>query len=110
MIPFNYPKSIYKKYHKEINISIKRILSSGNYIKSNELMKFENNFSKYINSKVAVGVGNATDSIYIALKTLDISKGDEVISVSHTATGTIMGIINTGAKIIFDGSRFLKVF
>ena len=63
-------------------------------------MKFENNFSKYINSKVAVGVGNATDSIYIALKTLDISKGDEVISVSHTATGTIMGIINTGAKII----------
>ena len=101
MIPFNYPKSIYLKYKKEINTNISKVLNSGQYIKSNELNKFEKNFAKYINSKFAVGVGNATDSIYIALKTLHIKQGDEVITVSHTATGTIMGILNTGATPIF---------
>ncbi len=99
-ILFNNPSSVYNKYKKEINSNIAKVLKSGVYIKSKELQNFETNFSKYINSKYSVGVGNATDAIYISLKSLNIKKGDEVITVSHTATGTIMAILNTGATPI----------
>ena len=97
MIYFNYPKSVYLKYREKINKTVIKVLDSGNYVKSKELNKFEKNFAQYIKTKFAVGVGNATDAIFIALKALNIGYGDEVITVSHTATGTAMGILNTGA-------------
>ena len=98
MIFFNYPKSIYKLYKKEILKKIEIVLDKGNYSNGKELLDFESNFSKYLKVKYSLGVGNATDSIYLALKSLNIGKGDEVITVSHTASGTLIGILNTGAK------------
>lgn len=101
MIYFNFPKQIYKLYKDEIDQRISKVLESGSYINSNELKKFESNFSKYIKVKNAIGVGNATDAIYISLLALNIKKGDEVLTVSHTATATVMAIINTGATPVF---------
>ena len=101
MIFFNYPKEIYKLYKKEINAKILQVLESGIYVNSKELNKFEINFSKYIKTKYSIGVGNATDAIYLSLLSLNIKKGDEVITVSHTATGTVAAISNLGAKPIF---------
>ena len=101
MIYFNFPKSVYLKYREKINKTILNVLNSGNYVKSKELNKFEKKFAQYIKTKFAVGVGNATDAIFVALKALNIGYGDEIITVSHTATGTAMGILNTGAKPVF---------
>ena len=101
MIYFNYPKQIYLKYKSEINRKISDVLKSGNYINSDELLRFENSFSKYLKIKHCIGVGNATDAIYLSLKALNIKSGDEIITVSHTATGTVLGIANTGAKPVF---------
>ena len=102
MLYFNYPKSIYNIYKKKINKQIIKVLESGNYSNNKELYNFENKFSQYIKTKFSVGVGNATDAIYLSLLSLGIKKNDEVITVSHTATGTATGIANTGAKIIFS--------
>ena len=104
MIYFNFPKSVYLKYREKINKTILNVLNSGNYVKSKELNKFEKKFAQYIKTKFAVGVGNATDAIFVALKALNIGYGDEVITVSHTATGTVMGILNTG---IFHALSYL---
>ena len=56
MIYFNYPKQIYLKYKSEINRKISDVLKSGNYINSNELLRFENSFSKYLKIKHCIGV------------------------------------------------------
>ena len=101
MIFFNYPKSIFQLYKKEILKKIQEVLDSGIYSRSRELILYEKEFSKYINVKYSVGVGNATDSIYLALKSLNIGYKDEVITVSYTATGTAIGIANTGAIPVF---------
>ena len=101
MILFSNPKIVYEKYKKEINKKILSVLENGRYIKSKELDLFEKNFAKFNSVNYAIGVGNATDAIYISLKALNIKRGDEVITVSHTATGTIMAILNTGAHPIF---------
>ncbi len=101
MINFSYPKASYLKYRKEINKSIDNVINSGTYIKGENVSKFEKNFSKYIGTKYSIGVGNATDSIYLSLRALDVGLGDEVITVSHTATGTVAAIANTGASPVF---------
>ena len=100
MILFSNPKINYLKHKKIIDQKIKKTLKSGSYISSNEVKKFEDNFSKYLKVDNCIGVGNATDVIRLSLKSIGIGKGDEVLTPSHTATGTVLAIINTGAKPI----------
>ena len=45
-----------------------------------------------------MGVGSGTDALTISLMSLNIGKGDEVITTSLTAYPTITGILNSGAK------------
>ena len=101
MIYFSYPKAGYLKYSEEINKSIEDVLYSETYIKGENVLKFENNFSNYIGTKYSIGVGNATDAIYLSLRAIGVKKGDEVITVSHTATGTVAAIAGTGATPVF---------
>lgn len=95
---FSSPISQYKSKKKEIDYAIKKVLISPKYILGENVTKFENDFANFIGTKYAVGVANGTDAIEIALKAIGITKGDEVISVSHTALASIAGIISSGAK------------
>ncbi len=101
MIFTSYPKISFIKNKKEIFNKISSIINKGNYINSNEVHKFEERFSKFIGLKYAASVGNATDAIFLSLKSLNISRGDNVVTVSHTATATITAIMRTGAKPVF---------
>jgi len=100
--------TIYTTNPKEHNLKKKKLyikkfsefINSGNYILSNEVKKFENNFAKFIGSKYAIGVASGTDAIVLALKSLSIGYGDEVITTSHTAVATISAIKQCNAKPI----------
>ena len=101
MILFSNPKYGYLKYSAEINSAISEVMNSGLYVRGQQLEMFEKNFSDYLECKQSIGVGNATDAIFLSLKALDVSIGDEVITVSHTATATASAIIQTGAMPVF---------
>ena len=88
----------YKKIKSKIIKSIDSSLSSGFLILGPQLDLFEKKFSKFIGTKFGLGVGNCTDAIFIALRALNIGKGDEVITVSNTAVPTVTAIVNTGAR------------
>ena len=94
----------YKKIKSKIVKSIDNTLSSGFLILGPQLDIFEKKFSKFVGTKFGLGVGNCTDAIFIALRTLNIGKGDEVITVSNTAVPTVTAIVNTGAR-----PRFIDV-
>ena len=101
MIFTSYPKISFINNKKRITQKISSIINKGNFINSYEVHKFENDFSKFIGKKYAASVGNATDALFLSLKSLGISKGDNVMTVSHTATATITAIMRTGAIPIF---------
>ena len=65
---------------KEIN-SVTEILLSGkvNYLYGKYGKKFENKFSKYINSKYAIAVSNGTVALELSLLSLNLKKNDEII-------------------------------
>jgi dTDP-4-amino-4,6-dideoxygalactose transaminase len=101
MIFFANPKSEYIYLKKKIDNKIKKVLESNSYILGKEVENFEKNFSKYLGMKYSVGVSSGTDAIILALQSIDIKKGDEVITTSHTAFATIAAIVDVGAIPVF---------
>ena len=96
-----FPVSMPNVTPKDI-ISVNKALKTG-WISSEgpEVKKFEKNFSKYINRKYAVAVSSGTAALEIAIKALNLKKGDEVIIPSYTFTSTANCIIMRGAKPVF---------
>ena len=76
------------------------ISSKGKYIN-----KFEDAFAEYIGCKYAVAVMNGTVALHLALSTLNIGKGDEVIVPGLTFIATANAVTYTGAKPVFADSE-----
>ena len=98
MIKFWSYQNEYKKYKKNILISLDNSLKSGLIFFGKELIKFEKNFIKKHKSKYGIAVGSGTDALLIAIKSIGIKPGDEIITAANTAIPTISAIINAGAK------------
>ena len=75
----------------------KRVIDSGWYVLGKELVSFEEQWAKTCGVKHAIGVGNGMDAIEIALRSLGITQGDEVITTTMTAFATVLAIYRAGA-------------
>tara|TARA_Y100000589_G_scaffold327719_1_gene370154 strand:+ start:594 stop:1694 length:1101 start_codon:yes stop_codon:yes gene_type:complete len=86
-----------KKNRKEYLEIINKVFDSGRLLFGKELENLERNFSKYIGTKYAIGCDNATNGIFLSLKTIGLSPGDIVITVANTAIPTVSAIKQAGA-------------
>ena len=100
-IPFTDLSGQYHSIKEEVDNAIKEVLDSGWYILGKKVEQFENNFAQYCQAKYGIGVASGTDAIHLSLLACGIGKGDEVITVSNTATPTVLAIIYTGARPVF---------
>jgi len=89
-----------KKYVNEC-LDSSWISSRGEFIN-----KFEQEFIHYIGSKHAVSVSNGTVALHLALVTLGISDGDEVIVPSFTYIASVSTICHAGATPVFVDSIY----
>lgn len=87
----------YESERTEILAAVDRVFSSGTLILGNSVKSFEAEFAAYCGTAYGVGVDNATNGIFLALKALGIGAGDEVITVSNTAVPTVSAIVQAGA-------------
>jgi dTDP-4-amino-4,6-dideoxygalactose transaminase len=101
MIPFNNFKRENASIGDQVSQAIQRVLESGCYVLGQENEQFEKEFAKYIGAKFGVGLNSGSDALYLAVKALGISSGDEVITVSHTMISTVDSITRNGAKPVF---------
>ena len=97
MIKFWSYQTEYKNIRKRLLKSIDASIKLGSIFFGKQLESFEKNFIKKNKGVYGAAVGSGTDALIIALKSLNIKKGDEVITVSNTAIPTISAIINVGA-------------
>ena len=95
MIVMNDFKREYAAINKEVMPAIRRVLKSGWYVLGDEVNKFEQEFSKYVGRRFGVGVNSGSDALYLAVRSLDVSPGDEIITVSHTMISTVDAIAET---------------
>lgn len=91
----------YATIKPEIDGVISDVLSKTAFIGGSYVQNFEKDFAAFCGVNHCIGVGNGTDAIYIALKTLGIGAGDEVITVANSFIATSESITQTGAKVVF---------
>jgi dTDP-4-amino-4,6-dideoxygalactose transaminase len=97
-IPLIDPRASYLAYKEEIDAAIARVMKSGRYILGQEVRAFEQEFAAYIGVRFGIGVGSGTEALHVALRACGIKRGDEVITVSHTAVATVTAIQLCGAR------------
>jgi dTDP-4-amino-4,6-dideoxygalactose transaminase len=92
-----------RQYHNiknEIDANISAVLESGEYVMGPMLKKFEKELADFCGAKYAIGVGNGTDAIWLALMALGIGEGDEVITHPNTFFATAEAIWIAGATAV----------
>lgn len=91
----------YKSLECGLKESVLQVLESGSYISGENVKKLEKDFSEYIGVRYGIGVGNGTDALVIALRSLGIGRGDEVITCALTFYATAEAIAAVGATPVF---------
>ncbi len=97
IVPQADPGAGYRAHAAEIDAAVGRVLGSGWYILGAEGRAFEADFAAWLGSSHAVGCGNGTDALALALRALGIGPGSTVATVSHTAVATVAAIEMAGA-------------
>ena len=86
---------------KAISKKIISLIKNSNFVGGKEVVNFENNFKKFINTKYCISVGNGTDALEIAIKSLELKKNSEIIVPVNTWISTAEAIVNNGYKVVF---------
>jgi len=71
------------------------------YVLGKRVESFEKAYAAFNQVSHCVGVSNGLDALVIALKTLGIGEGDEVIVPSNTFIASVLAVTYVGAKPVF---------
>ena len=97
--------SQYKRIKSEIDGTLQAVLDSGQFIGGHEVEQFAIELGKYLNVKHVIPCGNGTDALQIALMSLPVKKGDEVLLPSFTYVATAEVIELLGLTPVYVEAR-----
>lgn len=100
-IPANRLDLTFQRHQTEYEEKALSVLRSGWYVLGTENRAFENEFSAFLGGGFTVGVGCGLDAITIALHTLGVGPGDEVVVQSNTYIATVLAVTRNGAVPVF---------
>lgn len=78
--------------------AVVRVMKSGNLSQGPEVKRFEEEFSRFVNEQECVAVNSGTSALHLALLSLGIGPGDEVLVPSFTFAASANAISLTGAE------------
>ena len=90
-----------ERIRDKLEANIKKVLSHGKYILGPEINELEEKLAEYTGAKYCITCANGTDALQIALMSLDIGPGDEVITPGFTYIATAETVALLGAKPIY---------
>lgn len=90
----------------DITKEFANILKNGDYILSDYVREFESDFAKFVGTNYCIGCNSGTDALILALRSLEIGIGDEVIVPANTFYATALAICVVGAKpVLIDANE-----
>ncbi|HIN33704.1 MAG TPA: DegT/DnrJ/EryC1/StrS family aminotransferase [Nitrospirales bacterium] len=90
---------------KELMNTFEAVLESGQYILGSEVEALENEFATYCGVRGAVSVGSGTGALYLVLRGLGLTEGQEVITAPNSFIASAASIALTGACPVFVDVR-----
>ena len=100
-VPFLDLKAHHAPLRAEFDRAIGEVIDSNAFAGGPVVAQFESEFAAFCGSRHAIGVGNGTDALWLALLACGIGPGDEVITVPNTFMATAEAITHTGATPVF---------
>ena len=100
-VQFNNLYHLHKKIKNNLILSFKKHIYNSDFIGGNEVTKFENKFKTLNKSKYCISCANGSDALLIAIKSLGLKPGDEVITTAFSWIATSASITLAGGKVVF---------
>lgn len=82
-------QSQYYKIKADVDNAVLNVLDSAAFINGPEVKSFQTELEAYLDVKHVIPCANGTDALQIALMSLDLKEGDEVITADFTFAATV---------------------
>ena len=82
-------KTQYEFIKDDVDSSVLEIFKNGTFINGPSVKKFQTDLETYLNVKHVIPCANGTDALQIALMSLDLQPGDEIITSDFTFAATV---------------------
>jgi dTDP-3-amino-2,3,6-trideoxy-4-keto-D-glucose/dTDP-3-amino-3,4,6-trideoxy-alpha-D-glucose/dTDP-2,6-dideoxy-D-kanosamine transaminase len=96
-VPYNYLPYEFGNPSKII-YNWKKLIKTSDFTIGHKVIEFENKLAKFIGVKHCISTNNGTDALILSLKSLKITKGDEIITVCNSFYATVGAIVAVGAR------------
>ena len=91
----------YLTIQDEIDAAVRTVIKESAFIRGRHVEEFESRFAAMLGVRHCVSCGNGTDALYIAMKSLGLTPGDEVITTAHSWIATSETITQAGGRVVF---------
>jgi len=82
-------QSQYYKIKNDVDNAVLNVMDSAAFINGPEVKSFQNELESYLEVKHVIPCANGTDALQIALMSLDLQEGDEIITADFTFAATV---------------------
>ena len=100
-IPFVDLYAQYQTIKSDIDNAIADVIEKSAFVRGPYVETFEQTFAEAMEREYCVSCANGTDALYIALVSLGISPGDEVLAPAHSWISTTETISQAGGRVVF---------
>ena len=100
-VPFNDLYAQYLSIKDDIDHQIESVIRTCSFIRGEPVERFEAEFAIAVAADHCVSCGNGTDALYISMKALGVSPGDEVIVPAESWISTSETVTQAGARVVF---------
>lgn len=104
-IPFVDLHAQYLSIKGEVDKAISDVIVNSSFVRGKYVQKFEEEFASELGVEHCISCANGTDSLYIAMRALDVMPGDEVIAPAHSWISTTETITQAGGKVVFCDTK-----
>jgi len=91
----------YETIKQEIDTAIREVIAKSAYIGGEYVASFEKEFAQYVGVEHCLGVGNGTDAIEIAIESLNLPLGSEIIVPANSFIASSEAVTRQGHKVVF---------
>lgn len=100
-VPFVDLVAQYESIRESIDAAIADVIQHSAYIRGPNVDRFELAWAETVGCRHCVSCANGTDALYIAMKALGVSPGDEVITTAHSWIASSETVTQAGGRVVF---------
>lgn len=97
LVPFVDLAAQHREIAEEVGPAIEEVFATTAFVDGPQVSAFEQAYAQFVGVSHAIGVGNGTDALELALRAVGVLPGDEVVIPANTFVATAEAVSRIGA-------------